>query len=98
MTEMILKPRISEKAIGLAETGTYVFDVPTSTNKIEVAKAVEKAFKVHVENVNIMVAKGKKVHWRTKGKRVPGRRADVKKAFVTLKKGEKLTLFEEGSK
>jgi large subunit ribosomal protein L23 len=98
MSELLIKPRISEKAIALADSGTYVFEVPTSTNKIEVAKAIEKRFKVHVENVNIMVAKGKTVHWRTKGKRVPGRRADVKKAFVTLKKGEKLTIFEEGSK
>lgn len=87
---MILAPRISEKAIALAETGTYVFDVPTSANKIEVAKAVEVAFKVEVTNVNIIIAKGKLKRF----KRMLGRQKDVKKAMVTLKKGQTIALFE----
>lgn len=98
MNPMTLKPRISEKAIAQAETGIYVFEVPQDANKIEVAKAVEQAFKVKVDSVNILVAKGKVVHWRRKAKRVPGKRADVKKAFVRLQKGQKIALFEEGDK
>lgn len=87
---MILTPKISEKAINLAERGIYVFEVPTTSNKIEVKKAVEQAFKVSVTDVNIMVTKGKLKRFRN----VFGRQKDVKKALVTLRKGQKIALFE----
>ncbi len=96
MNTPVLVPHISEKAIGLAEKGVYVFEVPTTTNKIEVAKAVEAAFKVKVVDVNMMIIKGKQVS-RRYGKNA-GRRNDLKKAMVTLKAGDKIALFEEGSK
>jgi large subunit ribosomal protein L23 len=87
---LVLSPRITEKAIALAEQGIYVFDVPTSTNKIEITKAVEAAFKVDVTDVNIIVAKGKVKRFRQE----LGRRADTKKAMVKLKKGQTISLFE----
>ena len=87
---MILVPKISEKALYLADRGQYIFEVPTSTNKIEVTKAVEAAFKVNVISVNMVIAKGKLKLFR----RVPGRRSDIKKAIVTLKKGQSIALFE----
>ena len=59
MNHIVLTPKISEKAIYLAERGIYVFEVPTSTNKIEVTKAVEAAFKVNVTDVNMVTIKGK---------------------------------------
>lgn len=96
MNTIALIPRVSEKAIALADKGTYVFDVPTSTNKIEVTKAVEKAFNVSVVSVNMMVVKGKPTTKRY-GKNA-GNRSDAKKAMVTLKAGQKIALFEEGSK
>ena len=95
---MLLTPKISEKAIGMAEHGTYVFQVPKNANKTEVARAVEQQFNVKVVDVNILVQKGKEVFWRQRGKRIAGRRSDVKKAMVKLKKGQKIALFEEGSK
>ena len=87
---MILTPKISEKAIGLAERGIYVFEVPTSANKIEVAKAVEAAFKVNVVDVNIIINKGKVKRF----KQVVGRQRDIKKALVKLKSGQTIALFE----
>jgi large subunit ribosomal protein L23 len=90
MSPMILTPKISEKSIDLAERGVYVFEVPTSANKIEVAKAVEAAFKVQVTDVNILITKGKTKRFRN----VFGRQKDVKKALVKLKKGQKISLFE----
>jgi large subunit ribosomal protein L23 len=96
MNAPVLVPRISEKAIALAEKGVYVFEVPTSTNKIEVAKAVESAFKVNVVAVNMLITKGKQVS-RRYGKHA-GRRNNVKKAMVTLQSGQKIALFEEGGK
>jgi large subunit ribosomal protein L23 len=99
MTTVVVRPHISEKAIGLAESGTYVFDVPTSSNKIEVAKAVEKSFKVKVATVNMMITKGKSVSLRRKGgKSTTGRRSNVKKAMVRLMPGQKINLFDEKAK
>lgn len=87
---ILLTPRVSEKAMALAEQNTYVFEVPTSANKTEVAKAVEAEFKVKVAKVNIVVHKGKiKVF-----KRIKGQQADTKKAIVKLEKGQSIKLFE----
>jgi large subunit ribosomal protein L23 len=87
---LVLTPRVTEKAIALAEKGIYVFDVPTSRNKIEVTKAVEAAFSVKVVDVNIAIIKGKVKRY----KQVPGRQRDVKKAMVRLQAGQTISLFE----
>jgi large subunit ribosomal protein L23 len=87
---LVLTPRVTEKAIALAEKGIYVFDVPTSSNKIEVTKAVEAAFSVKVVDVNIAIIKGKVKRY----KQVPGRQRDVKKAMVRLQAGQTISLFE----
>lgn len=87
---MQIAPHISEKAVALAENGVFVFDVPADANKINVAQAIEKAFKVEVVDVNMLVAKGKVKRFQ----KTTGRRKDVKKAYVTLKKGQKLPFFE----
>lgn len=87
---LILTPRISEKAIGLAERGVYVFEVPTTTNKMEVARAVKAQYKVDVVDVNILIHKGKLKRFR----QVMGRQTDTKKALVKLKTGQSIALFE----
>ena len=92
MTNMQLKPRVSEKAAVLAEQNFYVFEVPVAANKIEVARAVEAAFKVKVLSVNMLLAKGKQKRF----KRILGRQADVKKAMVKVKAGQSIKLFEKG--
>ena len=90
MSQIVLTPKISEKAIYLAERGIYIFEVPTSANKIEVTKAVEAAFKVNVTDVNMLITKGKVKRY----KQILGRRQDVKKAMIKLKSGQKISLFE----
>lgn len=90
MSQMVLTPKISEKAIYLAERGIYIFEVPTNANKIEVAKAIEAAFKVKVTDVNMVIIKGKLKRY----KQILGRRQTVKKAMIKLEKGQKITLFE----
>ena len=93
----VLRPRLSEKTFGLANSNTvYVFDVPKETNKQTVAQAVAAQFKVTVVNVNMTNIKGKPKRLVRKGGRpVAGRRSDIKKAYVTLKEGEKLPFFED---
>lgn len=85
---LVANPRVSEKAAILGSKGTYVFNVPTSANKIEVRKAVEKQYKVKVVRVNMIRGEGKMVR---RGK-ITGQRADWKKALVTLKDGQKIEL------
>lgn len=94
--QMVLKPRMSEKTFGLSQTGNvYVFTVPESASKQSVAAAVIAQFGVGVTNVNIANVKGKqKRSVRKRTRPVMGQRSDFKKAFVTLKEGDKLPFFE----
>lgn len=100
MSTITLIPRMSEKAYQQSvEANTYVFQVPTDTNVAEVAKAVEDQFKVTVENVRTMNVKGKvKRSYRKNARPVMGKRADMKKAYVTVKEGDKINIFGEMEK
>lgn len=92
---MALRPRISEKAYGLSQQrNTYVFEVPTDSNKVTIASAVAAQFSVTVTDVNITNLKGKKTRRvRRGGRATSGVRPDVKKAYVTLKSGDSITIF-----
>lgn len=97
---MTLRPRVSEKSYSLSQSqNTYVFEVPTETNRVEVARAVESQFGVTVESVNISVLKGKaKRTVRKGGRATTGRDVTVKKAFVTLVDGDRIKVFETEEK
>jgi large subunit ribosomal protein L23 len=94
---MILRPRISEKTYGLSQTcNTYAVEVPGDANKHTVAKAVAAQFGVTVEVVRMIVVKGKTTRTVRKGGRpTVGKRSDIKKAYVTLKAGDKLPFFAD---
>ena len=91
--ELVLKsPVITEKSTLLKETQqTLAFKVLRDANKIEIRNAVENIFKVKVASVRTAIFHGKK---KRQGKYV-GRRPDWKKAYVTLKPGEKMVEFSE---
>lgn len=88
-----LKPIISEKSLTLASAGTYLFEVPMSANKLVVADAVSKLFKVEVVRVRTSITQGKLK--RFKGRK--GRQSDTKRAFVQLKTGQSIKIFEENN-
>ena len=88
--EVLKKPIVSERSMGLTEHNKYSFYVDPNANKIEIKYAVQELFKVTVTNVNTMNVKGKE---RRVGKHV-GRTANRKKAIVTLKDGDKIEIFE----
>jgi large subunit ribosomal protein L23 len=92
-----LRPRLSEKAYLLSEMRrTYVIEVPASASRDLVAKAVAAQFNVTVEGVNILNVKGKAKRTVRKGGRpTMGKRSDIKKAYVTLKEGDKLPFFAD---
>lgn len=88
----IKRPIISEKSISLGDASKYIFEVDAKANKRSVAEAVHKTFNVEVVDVNIINQKGKAKRF----KRQTFNRPDVKKAIVTLKKGARIAMFEEG--
>jgi large subunit ribosomal protein L23 len=90
-----LIPHISEKAYGQSQNNTYVFKVPASANKQQVASAVATQYGVSVADVRIVIAKGKLKRTVRNGKPYAGRRSDVKKAYVTLVEGDRLKIFDE---
>jgi len=87
---VLKRPVISEKGFAMAEIGKYVFVVDLAATKTEIAQAVEKAFSVHVTAVNTVIIAGKVKRF---GKKL-GKRSDIKKAIVTVKKGETIEDFK----
>jgi large subunit ribosomal protein L23 len=91
MKSILVKPLITEKNTLLQEQNNqYAFEVSKDANKIEIAKAVEKRFKVRVTDVKTLVQKGKQKAQMTKKGKFSGYRADRKKAIVTLHKEDKI--------
>ena len=89
--KILVKPVISELSTELREKeNKYVFHVVGTANKIEIKKAVEALFNVKVVKVTSMNVKGK---IKTRG-RSSGKRPDWKKAFVTLRKCDKIAVIE----
>ena len=81
--DVVRKPIITEKATMASETGAIVFEVAIDAAKPEIKTAVETLFGVKVKAVNTTITKGKAKRFRGQ----PGRRRDVKKAYVTLEEG-----------
>jgi large subunit ribosomal protein L23 len=81
--DVIRKPIITEKATMVSENGAIVFEVAMDSNKPEIKQAVEALFGVKVKAVNTTITKGKTKRFRGQ----PGKRRDVKKAYVTLEEG-----------
>jgi large subunit ribosomal protein L23 len=94
LTDVIRRPLVTEKTTLLREDGrTVVFEVARTANKIDVRRAVEKLLGAKVDGVRTATTQGK---LKRQGRFV-GRRSDWKKAYVTLKAGQKLPDFLEGA-
>ena len=90
--DIVIKLIITERSMDVFQTGKYTFKVDKNANKIEIANAVEKLFDVEVAKVNTMNCIG-----RTKRVgRFVGKKADWKKAIVTLKADSKTIEFFDG--
>ena len=91
---VLKKPIITEKATASGEKlGQYGFIVSADANKVEIKKAVEKLYSVTVKSVNTMNAAGKIRNRYTKAGNISGMKGQVKKAVVTLKKGETIDFY-----
>ncbi len=96
MHQILIRPLITEKMSNLtADQSKYGFLVIPNANKIEIAKAVQDKFNVHVVDIRTVNHPGKtKTQFRKSG-RFTGKTARYKKAIVTLREGETIDLFEE---
>jgi large subunit ribosomal protein L23 len=89
--EVLKRPIITEKTVSGADYGQYAFEVDLRANKMLVKDAVETAFDVTVQDVNVMVMPVKTAR---RGRRIGIRKAKWKKAIVTLVPGDSIQLFE----
>lgn len=97
--ELQLIPRISEKSYAEAQNGMFVFDVPGTANKQQIAAAVAAQYGVTVVDVNTTIQKGKvKRTYRKGGSPVIGKRTNSKKAYVRLAEGQTIPGFSEENK
>jgi large subunit ribosomal protein L23 len=91
MYDVIKKPLVTEKTtIEKDARNVVAFVVHRDANKIEIKESVEKLFKVQVESVKTATVAGKV---KRVGRQV-GKRANWKKAYVTLKEGSNVDFFE----
>jgi large subunit ribosomal protein L23 len=90
LNDVLICPVITEKSTVLGAANKYVFKVAPEANKVLVKQAVNKAFGVVPTDVNIVNVRSKKKRTRYG----VGRRPMWKKAIVTLKKDDKIELFE----
>ena len=83
--DVIIAPVVTEKCNALIQDKKYTFRVHPAAGRIEIARAVEEIFKVKVAKVNVMNYQGKA---KRAGRTMKmGRRADWKRAVVTLAEG-----------
>ena len=90
--DVIIRPVVSEKSYAGLELNTYTFLVDKRANKTEIKEAIQRIWNVRVISVRTLNRRGKVKRRRfTKGKR-----ADEKRAIVTLAEGDAIEIFETG--
>lgn len=96
MKSMVITPLVSEKAYAQTTQNVYAFRVPLELNKNEIKAAVEAQFGVSVTNIKTLVQNGKAIRYSRGKNRYPGTttRKDFKKAYVTLKDGDSIQVFD----
>lgn len=92
MNKILKNPRITEKATVLAEGNAYTFNVDANTTKSEIIKAVKALYKVTPLAVRTVTIPTKKVMPKTRNQKI-GKTGGGKKAYVYLKKGDKIEVL-----
>lgn len=90
--DVVIEPIVSEKSYALLEQNVYTFKVHPEASKPEICDAVESIFNVRVLKVNTLNRGGKRR--RNRRSWTYGKRADTKRAYVTLAEGDRIELFE----
>ena len=87
--DILVKPVVSEKSYALLDENKYTFIVAPGSNKTQIKQAVEAVFSVKVTGVNTINRQGKRKRTKTGF----GKRADTKRAIVTLAEGDRIDIF-----
>ncbi len=87
--DILLAPVISEKSYGLLDQNKYTFIVHPDANKTQIKIAVAQVFNVKVTGVNIINRQGKQIRTRSGF----GKRANTKRAIVTVAAGDRIDIF-----
>ena len=87
--DILISPVISEKSYSLLVANTYTFVGSPDANKTKIKNAVEQVFGVKVTSVNTLNRAGKRLRTRTGF----GKRADTKRAIVTVAAGDRIDIF-----
>jgi large subunit ribosomal protein L23 len=90
--DVIVSPRITEKAMADALLHQYTFVVHPHATKTQIRHAIEEIFGVNVLRVNTVNVPGKSRTFARRGVRTRGKQSDYKKAVVTIKAGQKIEL------
>ena len=88
--QIVLEPIITEKALSGRALSRYVFKVHLNATKIDITRSIQQMFKVNVEAVNTVKVRPKR---RVLGRSI-GQTSKWKKAYVTLKKGQRIEELE----
>ena len=93
--EILVAPHVTEETMKnmvnrRTDVHKYVFKVAMDASKDEIKAAIEKRFDVKVDAVNTAITRGKIKRVRM----VPGKKPNWKKAYITLKAGQKIAEFE----
>ncbi len=90
LSDVIVRPLVTEKAAVMASAGQYMFVVTNDANRVEIRDAVRALYGIVPTSVNIQRVRGKQVRF---GQRI-GSRVSWKKAIVTLPKGKTIDVYE----
>ena len=90
--DIIFRPVVSEKSYAGLEKNTYTFLVDKRSSKTEIKEAIQQIWGVSVTSVRTLNRKGKVKRRRW----TMGKRADEKRAVVTLAEGDRIEIFETG--
>jgi large subunit ribosomal protein L23 len=90
--DVIIRPVVSEKSYAGLEQNTYTFLVDKRSTKTEIKEAIQTIWNVQVTSVRTLNRKGKVKRRRW----TMGKRADEKRAVVTLAEGDRIEIFETG--
>lgn len=91
LENVLVRPRITEKATFATEQGVYVFEVASSANKYQIAEAIEHFYKVSPRKINIVRIPAKRIRSRLRGRF--GVVSPGKKAYVYLKEGDTIEVM-----
>ncbi len=90
LASVLIKPRVTEKAVGFSEKNVYTFEVRRDATKYDVRDAVKALFNVTPVKVNIVNKAPRQFMSRAKGRKISAK--GMKKAYVYLKDGDSISL------